>query len=161
MNHRHGGSLGFLLLLLVAVLPACASTGGSAIYRQDVGGGTESNAREIGERVMGLNQFELDRVEESPNFMMQSRWLLRPPFADERALGIVEAESRILLQGRLRAPTELGEQFSFTFVMENRTRAGDGAPWISTQNTPMFVEYAKRIGDQIEQEFRTIGVRRF
>ncbi len=161
MNHRTTAPLGFLLLLLVVILPACASTGGSAIYRKDVGGGTESNAREIFERILGFNQYELDRVDESPNFRMESRWRVRPPFEDERALGIVEAESRIILVGRLRAPSELGEQFAFTIVVENRARSQDGGPWISTANTDMFLAYARGIAEQVEEDFRTIGVRRF
>jgi hypothetical protein len=161
MNHRSNAPLGFLLLLLLVILPACASTGGSAVYRMEVGGGTESNAREVVERVMAFNQYELDRVEESPNFRMESRWRLRPPLADERALGITEAESRVILVGRLRAPSELGEQFAFTIIVENRTRAGAGEPWVPTRNTDMFVQYARGIAEQVEQEFRTIGVRRF
>jgi hypothetical protein len=162
---RWGTRIGFLLLLLTVVgLPACASsTGGSAVFRRELGSGTESNAREIFERVTGLRQFQIEKIEPSPNFSIITEWRLRPPFPDERLLGITEAETRLTLVGRIRVPaTEAaGEQFAFTLVVENRTRGGEGEPWVSTRNTELFRNYAQSIAEQIEQEFRTIGIRRF
>jgi hypothetical protein len=152
------------LLLTVVGLPACAtSSGGSAVFRRELGSGTESNAREIMERVTGLRQYQIEQIEPSPNFSITTQWRDRPPFPDERLLGILEAETRLILVGRIRVPaTEAaGEQFAFTLIVENRTRGGDGEPWISTRNTELFRNYAQVIADQLEQEFRTIGIRRF
>jgi hypothetical protein len=133
------------------------------VFRRELGSGTESNAREIMERVTGLRQYQIEQIEPSPNFSITTQWRDRPPFSDERLLGILEAETRLILVGRIRVPaTEAaGEQFAFTLVVENRTRGGDGEPWIMTRNTELFRNYAQVIADQLEQEFRTIGIRRF
>lgn len=152
------------LLLTVVGLPACASSsGGSAVFRRELGTGTESNAREIMERVTGLRQYQVDQIEESPNFSITTQWRLRPVFTDERLIGILEAETRLTLVGRIRVPaTEAaGEQFAFTLVVENRTRGGTGEGWVMSRNTEMFREYAQSIAEQLEGEFRTIGIRRF
>jgi hypothetical protein len=147
-----------LLLLLVS---GCASVGGAALFRQELGTATEPDATTVMERVSAHFHYTVDRREEPPNFWIQTHWQGRPPFDDERAQGIIEAETRLLLTGRQRIDSLLGSQFAMTLVVENRTRTGPDVDWVETVNTPMFVEYAKSIAERIEQDFRTIGVRRF
>ena len=146
---------------LLVLVSGCASVGGAALFRQDLGTATEPDATTVMERVSSHFHYSIDRREEPPNFWIQTHWQARPPFEDERARGITRAETRLLLTGRQRIDTLLGSQFALTLVVENRTRSGPDEDWVETINTPMFVEYAKGIAERMEQEFRTIGVRRF
>jgi hypothetical protein len=149
--------------LLVTIPFGCASAGGGsdAVFRAELGMATEADARTVGERVFNQFQYTLSRVDEPPNLRMESEWRLREPLADERSLGIVQAESRLVLIGRQRLETELGSQFAMTLMVENRVRAGATGEWLDTRNSSDFRAYARSIAERLETEFRTIGVRRF
>lgn len=148
-------------LFLVAV-PACAGSGnGSAVFRADLGISTAVQSMTISERIFNQFQYTVERQDDPPNLRMESEWRMRPPFEDERALGIVEAETRLIVTGRQRLETELGSQFAMTLMVENRVRAGTDGDWRDTYNTPQFREYARSIAERLEREFRTIGVRTF
>jgi hypothetical protein len=149
-------------LLVLPLLAACASGGGGdAVFRAEVGMSTATQSMTIGERIFSQFQYTVSRTEEPPNLRMETEWRLRPPFDDERALGIVEAESRLVLMGRQRLETELGSQFAMTVMVENRVRVGTDGEWMDTRNTPQFRAYARSIAERLEQEFRTVGVRTF
>ncbi len=146
---------------LVATVACASSSGGDAVFRAELGMSTASQSLTIGERIFSQFQYTVARTDEPPNLRMESEWRLRPPFEDERALGIVEAESRLVLMGRQRMETELGSQFAMTLMVENRVRAGTDGDWVDTQNTPQFRAYARSIAERLEQEYRTVGVRTF
>lgn len=153
-----------LLVLALLVVPvACASGGGggSSVFRAELGMATEADARSVSDRVFSQFQYTLDRAEDPPSLRLITEWRVRDPFQDERSLGIVEAESRLIVIGRERTISELGSQFAMTLQVENRVRAGTTGEWVDTQNTPQFREYARSIAERLETEFRTIGVRRF
>jgi hypothetical protein len=150
-----------LVLAALLVTVACASTGGSALFRRDVGSATGPDALERGSMIVQEFHYEIDRRQESPELVIETHWRRRPVFDDERALGIDAAESRVIITGRQRVDTLLGSLYTLTLVVENRTRLDGGEVWRETVNTPSFVEYADRMAKRLEEEFRTIGVRRF
>ncbi len=147
--------------LAVAVVTGCASVGGASTFREDVGTATEPDATTVMERVAGQFHYQVNRREEPPNFWIETHWQVRPPFEDERELGVIHAETRLTLRGRQRVDTLLGSHFAMSLLVENRTRTADDPAWVETRNTLMFEAYAKSIADRLEQELRTIGVRRF
>jgi len=156
--------IGTLLLGAVVLLPAgCASGGGGgdAVFRAELGIATEADAVTISDRVFSQFQYTLARTDDPPNLRMETEWRVREPFQDERAQGITEAESRLVVSGRQRLETELGSQFAMTLMVENRVRTGVSGEWVDTHNTPQFRAYARSIAERLETQFRTIGVRRF
>jgi hypothetical protein len=152
----------WLVLLSVLVLASgCASTGGSAQFRRDVGSATGPDALERGAMVLREYHYEVVRQEQTPDLVMETHWLPRAVFDDERALGIGDAESRVLITGRQRIDTLLGSLYTLTMVVENRVRPVDNDQWVETINTRSFSQYAERMAKRLEEELRTIGVRRF
>jgi hypothetical protein len=147
--------------VVVLLLAGCGSAGGSALYRREVGTASGPDALERGALVLRQYHYEVSREEAAPNLMLETHWLPRAVFADEAALGVTDAESRVTLNGRQRVDTLLGSVYAMTIVVENRVRQAGSDAWQETVNTPMFTEYAEGIARRLEEELRTIGVRRF
>lgn len=156
-------SRGVVFLALVVAPLGCATSGGGSdsVFRSELGVATEADALMVSERVFNQFQYTLARVDDPPNFRMETEWRMRDPFPDERSQGIVEAETRLVVVGRQRLETQLGSQFSLMLMVENRVRAGSTGEWLDTRNSPDFRAYARSIAERMETDFRTIGVRRF
>jgi hypothetical protein len=151
-----------LVSFLVVAFAACASSGGgTALYRRDVGMASRSDAVEIAVRVARQNNFEVASVDTAREVQIQTEWLKRPPFSDERSAGVADAESRLRVIARPRGETKIGTNYSVSVTVENRLRL-DGSPsWSEALNTPMFTAYADRISNELKQLFTNIGVRRY
>jgi uncharacterized protein YcfL len=154
---RHIWKVAVVALLLVA----CGSAGGSALFRREVGTASGPDALERGALVLKQFHYEVVREEQTPNLMLETNWLARSVFADEQELGISDAESRVIINGRQRVDTLLGSVYAMSIVVENRVRHAGSDAWVETVNTPMFAGYAESIAKRLEEELRTIGVRRF
>lgn len=152
---------GVLALVFSAWLAGCASGSGlGSVYRAELGTATEPDARLIVERIYHHHQYEVVRLDDPPNFRFESNWRTRDPFDDERAIGVLEAESRLIVTGRHRLETMGGSEFAMHIMVENRVRRNLTGEWEESIYTDGFRSYAREIGDQLTEEFRVIGVRR-
>lgn len=149
------------IAVLALLLGACGATGGSALFRREVGTASGPDALERSAMVLKQFHYEVNREEHTPNLMLETHWLPREVFADELQLGVSDAESRVIITGRQRVDTLLGSLYALSFSMENRVRQAGSDRWIETANTPMFQAYAESVAKRLEEELRTIGVRRF
>lgn len=155
---------GVLAAALLLGLAACASSGGvdgDAVYRERLGLATQPDTERIVRTVFNRAGFQVNPRSGPPIIMYESNWRERDLFPDERGEGIVEAETRLLVEGRQRTDTiEGGQYFSLIFMVENRTRVSDGE-WRGTRNTPQFLAYVDEIKEDFESELSNIGVRQY
>jgi hypothetical protein len=102
--------------------------------------------------------FSFDSI---PSIRIETHWKTRPPFEDERQLGITAAESRVIITGRIRGETTLGSVYNLRMIVENRVRPAGRSEWNESTNTTAFREHADAIVQEFRQEMLNIGVRRF
>src|SRR5688500_8569937 len=99
-----GGVMRFRLLVSFAFcfLNACASAGGSALYRREVGNASGPDAMRIIQRVAEQYSYRIENVDTLRDIRVETDWLKRQPFKDELSLGVEDAESRLLVIARPR-----------------------------------------------------------
>jgi hypothetical protein len=150
------------LISSMFLIAACASAGGgTALYRRDVGAASRTDAVALATRVAQQHNFELAGIDTVNEVQIQTEWLKRPPFTDETALGVAEAESRLLVIARPRGLTAIGANYSVNITVENRLRLQGSNSWSESMNTPMFTAYADRISNDLKQLITNIGVRKY
>lgn len=147
--------------VLVAMLFACASGGGSARYQRDLGNASAVDAVTLSMRILSRFHYEVLSFDSIPSIRIETHWKKRPPYVDEAALGITAAESRVIITGRVRGETTLGSIYNLRLAVENRVRPAGGAAWNESTNTSMFRNHADAIVEGFRQEMLNIGVRRF
>lgn len=145
------------VLLLAVILTACASAGGGgrAAVTQTVGTAARGDLDSTLRMVLSRNQYVLERETLETNMTYETRWRLRQPFDDERALGATQAESRIIVRARPRSRE--GNNYTVTMTVENRIRTGD-AEWVQVPATEQFSAYARELTSELERELAT-GIR--
>lgn len=137
-------------LLLALTLGACASTGGGRSgVTQSVGTSSRGELDETVRLILTRNQYVLEREVLETNMLYETRWRLRQPFEDERALGATQAESRIIVRARPRSRE--ANIYTVTVTFENRIRTGD-AEWVEVAATPEFTRYAQDIAGELSRE---------
>lgn len=148
-------------LMALAMLAGCATGGGSAFYRKEVGQATALDAKTLAEQVITRYGYTIDSFEEEPEIRIQTHWRHRLPFEDEAAVGITAAESRIVVVARPRSYTdERGAYYNIYFMVENRLGVAGEPAWNSTLNTPQFRAYADSMAEDFKSLLMNIGVRR-
>jgi hypothetical protein len=143
----------------ILVLNACASGAGSALYRKEVGTASGRDALRVIQSVAEQYTYEIESVDTTRDVRVETEWLKRRPFSDETAMGIEDAETRLLVVGRPRGSSTLGTSYSVMLTVENRLRVQGGASWSESLNTPMFKAYADRIANAMKEWFTNIGTR--
>jgi hypothetical protein len=146
------------------VLGACATGGGvtanQSRFERDVGVGTAEQVYEKAMRLVTLHQFDVERETRESGLYIETRWLPRLPFEDERAMGIATAQSRLIIRANLRNTTELGELYAANLVVETRVQTRDSQEWSYAVATPRYREWAQKLADDLRREL-DVGVRRF
>ena len=159
--------------VVMMLIWGCASGGGAvtseeprpldeaAIFSQDVGLATMTDLRRMTNRILQRYQYQIERFDEGAYTFIDTRWKDRPVFADEAAMGVVAARTRILIRTRLRsrATTQILAVHHVTLSAENMVRITGEDEWQSAVMTAEFKDYASRIALQFETEFRA-GIRR-
>lgn len=144
------------------LIVACASGGGgSAMYQREIGNASGSDTFDRARLVINRFHYEIAEQDSIPYIRIETYWRPRQPFADEQALGITDAESRIVVTARIRGESELGSIYNIRLALENRVRVAGSPDWNETTNTPEFRQYADGIVQNFKQELTNIGVRRF
>jgi hypothetical protein len=153
------------LLICLVVLPlvsACASGGGgSAAFRRDVGNASQLDAWDLSMKVVHQFHYEVYLQDSIPDIRIETHWRPRRPFADEFALGVTDAESRLVITARQRGQSELGGIWNINLAIDNRIKVAGGTEWNETTNTPQFRSYADDIFQTFRREIANIGVRRY
>jgi hypothetical protein len=151
-----------MLLLLAALLGACASSGGSpTLYQRDVGNASVADAMRLTTLIISRFHYEVYQTTEEPFLQVETHWRPRAPFGDEQALGVTSAENRLLVIARSRGETEFASTYNLRLVVENRVRVAGGVDWNESLNTRAFRAYADSISNDFRREITNIGVRRF
>jgi hypothetical protein len=161
LNKRFWPAAGFMV---AAAMAACASRGGGeasrASFQRNLGTASLPDAMERVPRVLRLFNYEINREETTPNITIETHWRERVPFVDEQNQGIVKAENRVLVSGRVRAATQFGNIYTLDLAIDNRVRMGENPDWVETSATPMYRAYADSLVKHIQREL-TIGVRKY
>jgi hypothetical protein len=151
--------------LIGGALCACASGGGleanRARFERDVGVATWAEGYDRAVKIIRQHQFELERETDPPVLYLETRWRNRVPFDDEQALGIGDAQVRLIVRGNVRNTTSMqGDLYSVSMVVENRVQLRSSVDWSDGTATTQYREWAQRITDDLKREL-DVGVRRF
>jgi len=151
-----------VFLVVAAVTSACASGGGgSAVYRREIGNASLNDVLSRSRLILNRYQYEVLEQDSLPFVRIETHWRERRPFEDETAMGITEAETRLIISARARAQTDLGGTYNIRLTMENRVRLMDAPEWNEKTNTTMFQRYADEVTAEFRKEISDIGVRRY
>ena len=151
-----------LLILAVAGVAACASgRGGSALYRKDIGTASLRDAVSLGLRIAQQFHYEIFQIDTVTEIRILTHWKTRRPFADELALGVTSAETRMLIVGRQRGHTDMGSIYNVNVTLENRVQVAGSEDWNESLNTEMFRRHADEITGEYRKLITAIGVRKF
>lgn len=146
------------LLAAGALVAACASaprTGVEEAQFRDLGEvplERLANAVEsvlIDERGLGLRQ----REEQYATVYYETVWHEREPFPDERARGVTEARSRVVVRGQR---TESGA-YRVTLEGENEVRTEERPGWHTRPTTPDFRQWVGEIERALSARFDSSG----
>jgi hypothetical protein len=145
------------IVLLLLLINSCAGVGGRTThtYRSNIG---TAWFDDVGMKVPPLLENRLgyeifNRSEDTKLLAYQTDWNSRRPFDDERALGAIDARTRLRIEIRARGQASLIDQTarrgSVTLVVENSIKI-DENEWIAVEPTASMQQYI----DEIERELR-------
>ncbi|MEE9161410.1 MAG: hypothetical protein V3U35_00430 [Candidatus Neomarinimicrobiota bacterium] len=142
--------------LLLITLGACAAPGGgngSSAYRDlriNLGQVSTSTIENRTYWVIQRHAYTLDRQELSPSRVyLETAWLVRQPFADERALGVLGAETRLIIEaGPLR-----GLRRTVWLVAENMVHMQVEGGMQRLANTSQFRQYIEALARDLRDEY--------
>jgi hypothetical protein len=161
MSRRTIRMLSVIALGLACV--QCASSGVDANrlwFNVNVGTASTNEAYAKSMKVLRQYAFEMEREDVESRVTLLTRWRSRSPLPDEAALGIRQAQNRILVQTRPRAETGAGQFFAVDVTIENRVMLAGSADWSDATATAGYRSWAGKIIDDFKREF-DVGVRRF
>lgn len=150
-----------MTVIICTMALGCATGNGAKAYsivRQAAGEGTllDVNAKTL--RMLDRFQYEIVRTENSGQMAFyQTNWKYRIPFDDERAVGIVQARTRLTIRARpRRVATTAGSSNLYMVRMEaeNMVMFEDSEIWTVTPNTSEYVQYVRTLAKDLENELR-------
>lgn len=153
-------SLG-MLLTFIGIINGCAgsSTVGSFTqYFSDLGITTNIGFREEAERILiRKHQYIVQVFEESlDRSYLETDWKDRLPFEDEAKTGVVQAKSRIILEGRSRVRGTATATLKVKFRGENMLLYENSPTWeIAGPMSQLSKEYFKAMANEIKTEYST------
>jgi len=155
------GRRAVLVLCLFAAACASARTGsGSALYRREVGNASTVDAMTLGLRIVQQFQYEIFQIDTVTELSILTHWKARRPYADELALGVTNAESRLHIIGRQRGQNDMCAFYNINLTLENRVRVAGSANWNESTNTALFTQGADELVAEFRRQLGDIGVRR-
>ena len=149
---------------LLFALGACAAPAGQDGFsgysdlRINLGLVTTSTIEKWTVPVMQRHAYTIRREELFPSRVyMETAWLARQPFADERALGVLGAETRLIIEagpvrqgGRMAG---LGAKRTVWLVAENVVYMQPDGSRKRLANTPEFRAYVKALARDLRDEY--------
>lgn len=106
---------------------------------------------------MRKNHYLVQLIDESlDRSYLETAWKDRLPFEDEQEAGVVQAKSRIILEGRSRMRATGSATLKVKFKGENQLLYQNGLNWeTGVEITPMCREYFKNLAGELKTEFST------
>ncbi|MDZ7362788.1 MAG: hypothetical protein ONB46_18990 [candidate division KSB1 bacterium] len=158
--------LAFSLAWLVLI--SCA--GGSAQKTRDAGNkysaalglASTYDFNDITRKAFDKYQFQVERyVESGDRIYLETQWKLRRLFEDEQAQGVVEAQSRIIMETRPRIRSGSETKLSTVhFTAENKVLLANSGMWVNAPMSPLCREYFKNFAEELRTTF-SASMRRY
>lgn len=105
------------------------------------------------QRILDYNLFEIIRLEESPaSIIWETAWKGRAPFNDERAQGIVEAQTKLIIMTRQKTGSGSQALHRVHITAQNMVRFGSEEDWIRIPNTREYSSYIRKIAYDLKSE---------
>lgn len=154
-----------LPLVLAVTLAGCATAGGgnAPALREDLGSTEPALFIRHGTAVLNHHNFQIDNnAQGATRVYLETYWKPRDVYPSERAAGVTDAETRIILQGRERtsAATRSGRALMAELIAYDRVRMGDSGEWVSGTVPDEYKEVLESIAEELKKELDT-GVRVF
>lgn len=154
-----------LPLALAVTLAACASAGGGSgpALREDLGSTEPALFVRHGTAILNHHDFKVDsNARGAARIYLETFWRPREIYPSERAAGVTDAETKIILQGRERtgAGTRSGRVLTTEFIAHDRVRIGAAGDWVSRPPPEELEAYLETIADELRKELDT-GARVF
>ncbi|NIR52085.1 hypothetical protein GWO43_26195 [candidate division KSB1 bacterium] len=159
-------SLTFVVVLLTLFLGCAGSSassgGGSKIYRANLGIATFSGLRDQTQRLLvNKHHYIIQYFDESTDrFYVETEWKDRSPFADEVQQGVLQARSRVILEGRPRIHAGRSSKLKIKFRGENLLLFSDSGQWERGHMSKQARENFKELANELKHRFSTM-VREF
>ena len=162
MRTTGGGTPILMAVIGCAMVLGCSTLGrGAKTYRivsQSAGEGTLYDVSLKTVRILDRFQYEIVRQENSAYMAFyETNWKYRLPFDDERAIGVVQARTRLTVRARpRRVATTAGTSNLYMVKMEaeNMVLFADNGAWNVTPNTEEYMKYVRNIAKDLENELR-------
>lgn len=147
------------MLASTLVLAGCAAASGGGSFEERLAAQpTLPDLQDRTLRVLQRLQYEIDRTETEPQFMVITHWLERLPFDAEQEQGAESARNRIRVTGAIRGRTAITQTYTVTVRIENQIRLPDGG-WTEAPDSDAFRTMASRIANDLDAELDQ-GIRR-
>lgn len=158
----------FWALSLVTLFAACASAGSggrdSALgaYTHDLGTATNVAVVREAEQILQRFGYQIHRADiVTDRLRLETQWLVRDPYQDERLEGITSARSRIIITTRPRGTTNsnLTPLTAVTMQVEVQYISGSSRDWMGLDTvSPEMSATVKRIADAFRLELQVKGM---
>ena len=149
------GRYKLISMMLIGLIIGCAGSS-SPTYRDLRLSAGEANAYAISDkvqRILNTNLFELVRFEESTvSSVWETAWKSRSPFEDEIAQGIVEAQTKLLIQSRPKTGAGDATIYRVYLNAQNMVRIDSRGEWIRVPNTKQYTAYIRGIAYSLKSE---------
>jgi hypothetical protein len=154
-----------LATALVTGVGACASgggTGGTAVYRENLGRVLAGPLEEARLLIWGKHAIPMEREQRSSqNIRVESVWMMRGPEPSEAAAGVLEARNRVILDARaLEREMDMSEgPYRATLEVRNEVRSETVPDWHPGPMPDAVRERFREVYNDMRLEVAT-GVRR-
>ena len=157
-----------VLGLALAGLIACAGSSSQKTrdsgnkYTDSVGLASTYDFGDITRKAFDKYLFQVERyVESGDRIYVETQWKLRRLFDDEQIQGVVEAQSRIIMETRPRIRSGGEAKLSTVhFTAENKIMLANSGMWVNAPMSPMCREYFKNFADELRTTF-SASMRRY
>ncbi len=160
----------YRILLGMALLGLVACAGSSSQKTRDsgnkyvasVGLASTYDFGDITRKTFDKYQFQVERyVESGDRIYVETQWKLRRLFDDEQMQGVVEAQSRIIMETRPRIRSGGEAKLSTVhFTAENKVLLANTGMWVNAPMSAMCREYFKDFAEDLRTTF-SASMRRY
>jgi hypothetical protein len=157
-----------LLGLALAGLISCAGSSSQKTrdagnkYSAAVGLASTYDFGDITRKAFDKYLFQVERyIESGERIYVETQWKLRRLFDDEQMQGVVEAQSRIILETRPRIRSGGEAKLSTVqFTAENKVLLANSGLWVNAPMSAMCREYFKGFAEDLRTTF-SASMRRY
>lgn len=144
-----------LIAVLMSMIIGCAGNSPDQYrdFRTSAGEANESMISGQVQKIIDLYQYEIVRFEESNiSKVWETAWKARVPFDDERSLGILDAQTKIIIQARPKSRSGASPVYRVYINAQNMVRLEAGDEWIRIPNTKQYSAYIREMASTLRSE---------